>query len=305
MSAQPIDRRLALECDRALSGLDPEREAELVSLLPPGTRLDPRLELAAAAIALSEITIDQAMPADVAARVLANASRASLPPVAVARGGTIPMPGRPSAPPPQSRADQASGASNVVPIDRARRSSWFAWAAAAACLGIAVGSVVISRRPRPEIAVRLGPELALPDAPPAPLPELTLAEKRSRLVAEAKDLVRVPWAPTKDAAGQGETGEVVWSNERQEGYMTFKAVAKNDPKLARYQLWIFDGQRDDRFPVDGGVFDVDPVSGEVIVPIKARLQVDKPTLFAVTVEAPGGVVVSKRERIVVTAKVAG
>jgi hypothetical protein len=169
---------------------------------------------------------------------------------------------------------------------------------------VAAGSIVISRRQPPRIAVLLGPDVPVPDVPAPPV-ELTLAEKRSRLVAEAKDLVRVPWSPTKDAAGQGESGEVVWSNERQEGYMTFKAVAKNDPKLAQYQLWIFDGQRDDRFPVDGGVFDVDATTGEVIVPIKARLRVDKPTLFAVTVEVPGGVVVSKRERIVVAAKVAG
>jgi hypothetical protein len=44
------------------------------------------------------------------------------------------------------------------------------------------------------------------------------------------------------------------------------------------------------------VFDVSS-SGEVIVPITAKLYIHRPTLFAVTVEKPGGVVVSKRERI--------
>jgi hypothetical protein len=48
------------------------------------------------------------------------------------------------------------------------------------------------------------------------------------------------------------------------------------------------------------VFDVTP-GGEVVIPITARVPVQAPTLFAVTVERPGGVVVSKRERIVVTA----
>jgi len=38
------------------------------------------------------------------------------------------------------------------------------------------------------------------------------------------------------------------------------------------------------------------------VPIKAKLPVGEPVLFAVTVEKPGSVVVSKRERIVVVAK---
>ena len=82
--------------------------------------------------------------------------------------------------------------------------------------------------------------------------------------------------------------------------MRFKGLAVNDAKQLQYQLWIFDKHRDQAFPVDGGVFDVSS-TGEVIVPISAKLRVDEPVLFAVTVEAPGGVVVSKRERIVVTA----
>ena len=86
----------------------------------------------------------------------------------------------------------------------------------------------------------------------------------------------------------------------QKGFMRFVGLAVNDPKQLQYQLWIFDKHRDQAFPVDGGVFDITP-SGEVIVPISAKLPVGEPTLFAVTVEKPGGVVVSKRERIVVTA----
>ena len=82
--------------------------------------------------------------------------------------------------------------------------------------------------------------------------------------------------------------------------MRFANLAPNDPKLSQYQLWIFDKQRDEKYPVDGGVFDV-TATGEVIVAISAKLPVGDAVLFAVTVEAPGGVVVSKRERIVVTA----
>lgn len=44
-------------------------------------------------------------------------------------------------------------------------------------------------------------------------------------------------------------------------------------------------------------------SGEVIVPINAKLKITKPTLFAVTIEKPGGVVVSKRDKLILTAKV--
>ncbi len=85
--------------------------------------------------------------------------------------------------------------------------------------------------------------------------------------------------------------------------MRFRGLAALDPKKAQFQLWIFDKSRDDKFPVDGGVFDVDPTTGDVIVPITAKLHVDKPALFAITIEPPGGVVVSKREHIVLTAAV--
>ena len=78
------------------------------------------------------------------------------------------------------------------------------------------------------------------------------------------------------------------------------AVETNDPTQFQYQLWIFDKDRDDKYPVDGGVFDVGP-DGEVVVKISAKLHVNEPVLFAVTVEQPGGVVVSDRSRIAVTA----
>jgi hypothetical protein len=44
--------------------------------------------------------------------------------------------------------------------------------------------------------------------------------------------------------------------------------------------------------------------GEVIIPINAKLKARKPAMFAVTVEKPGGVVVSDRKNIVALAKVA-
>jgi anti-sigma-K factor RskA len=82
--------------------------------------------------------------------------------------------------------------------------------------------------------------------------------------------------------------------------MRFVGLAPNDPTQFQYELWIFDKARDQAFPVDGGVFDVTS-NGEVIVAINPKLHVNDLGMFAVTVEKPGGVVVSKRERIVVTA----
>jgi anti-sigma-K factor RskA len=96
---------------------------------------------------------------------------------------------------------------------------------------------------------------------------------------------------------------VVWSDEKQAGYMRFRGLPANDPTKQTYQLWIFDETQDPKTPIDGGTFDVN-ADGEVIIPINAKLKARKPAMFAVTVEKPGGVVVSDRKNIVALAKVA-
>lgn len=114
--------------------------------------------------------------------------------------------------------------------------------------------------------------------------------------------VRVPWGASQDPAGTGARGEVIWHPPTQRGVMRFTGLLPNDPQLSQYQLWIIDAARDARYPVDGGVFDIGS-GGEVLIPITARLPVAKPSLFAVTLESPGGVVVSSRERLVLAAPV--
>jgi anti-sigma-K factor RskA len=80
--------------------------------------------------------------------------------------------------------------------------------------------------------------------------------------------------------------------------MRFRGLAANDPAVAQYQLWIFDAERNEAYPVDGGVFDVPAKSdGDVVIKIDPRLPVSRATAFAITVEQPGGVVVSSRERL--------
>ena len=133
----------------------------------------------------------------------------------------------------------------------------------------------------------------------------SLAEQRTELLQRAPDVVKFDWTPTVDQAATGATGDVVWSNQQQKGFMRFKGLAKNDPQTNQYQLWIFDAKQDDRYPIDGGVFDISPATGDVIVPIRAAIRVAEPQMFAVTVEKPGGVVVSSRGRIAVTAKPPG
>ena len=132
-----------------------------------------------------------------------------------------------------------------------------------------------------------------------PVPTPDLQTQRQHLLAEASDAVPLPWTATEDPAASSASGDVLWSNDRQKGYMRIQGLEANNPAQVQYQLWIFDGTREN--PVDGGVFDVPPGATEIIVPIDAKLMVDTPQLFAITVEKPGGVVVSKRERIVLVA----
>jgi hypothetical protein len=94
----------------------------------------------------------------------------------------------------------------------------------------------------------------------------------------------------------GAAGQVVWSQSEQRGFMTFAGLRSNEPGKSQYQLWIFDADRPEATPVDGGVFDI-PQDGTAVVPILAKLPVGKPTLFAITEEKPGGVVVSDRSRL--------
>ncbi|MBP3959735.1 anti-sigma factor [Gemmata sp. G18] len=113
-----------------------------------------------------------------------------------------------------------------------------------------------------------------------------LAGKRDRLV---KDAV----AKAEKFAGEkaGATGEVVWSAAKQEGYLEVRGLPPLDPTREQYQLWIVDGGRAKKEPVDGGVFDVQP-DGTILVRVRNPIPVKDAKAFAVTKETVGGVVVS-------------
>jgi anti-sigma-K factor RskA len=134
--------------------------------------------------------------------------------------------------------------------------------------------------------------------PTAPGP--TLAEQRSLLLDSATDVIRVAWAQPDIEAYAQVQGDVVWSNQRQAGFMRLRGLPANRRQVEQYQLWIVDPSRDER-PIDGGVFDVPAGVDEVIVPIDAKLRADNPTVFAITLEQPGGVVVSDGPLLVVAA----
>ena len=129
---------------------------------------------------------------------------------------------------------------------------------------------------------------------------VSLSDQRLAMINGAAKLVRVDWVPGTTPFEDAVTGDVVWDNDTQQGYMRFVNMPVNDPLLEQYQLWIIDPKRDAE-PIDGGVFDITE-SGEVIVAIDAKLKVLEPAAFAITIEQPGGVVVSTQERLPLLAK---
>jgi len=131
---------------------------------------------------------------------------------------------------------------------------------------------------------------------PAALP--SLAEQRELLIAGADDVIQVAWARPATEEYAHVAGDVVWSIQRQAGFMRLSGLPANRSSVEQYQLWIVDPSRDER-PIDGGVFDIPAGVDEVLVPIDAKLRTDNPTVFAITLEQPGGVVVSDGPLLVV------
>ncbi|MEX0670934.1 MAG: anti-sigma factor [Pirellulales bacterium] len=220
---------------------------------------------------------------------------------------------------PQSRhGHDGSFASMLVPaaglVPASRLMQFSGW-----CLALGLGLALLWQLQNPPTDDGLRQRAIGVEPPVAATP----TDRRQLLLAEDPAALSVAWTGGKDAAiaaaaartddagpnsvrsDNARLGDVVWSQSRQQGFMRFRGLAANDPTVEQYQLWIFDADRDEDYPVDGGVFDVaaSDSDGEIVVAIDARLPVGKPTLFAITVERPGGVVVSSRERLPLLAQV--
>ena len=182
----------------------------------------------------------------------------------------------------------------------ASRSRSAGWYAAAACLLLAAfgwlrTSPLISAPPTASMT-NTEPSIAVPPVPTA-VPQ-TPAEERAALLA-LPESVRLELNATKDPAAAGVTADAVWDPITQRGFLRIVGLKPNDPRIEQYQAWIFDAARDKRYPLNAGVFDVNASTGEVIVPIHADLPVSLAKVFAVTLEAPGGVVVPALHHVVI------
>lgn len=107
------------------------------------------------------------------------------------------------------------------------------------------------------------------------------------LTAQA-DVARLKIASLTSLAGNSPEARAiaVWNPDRQEGVL----VVSKLPPLATdkdYQLWVIDPQYP--VPVDGGVFTVDPATGEARLNFKPGKNVKVAQTFAVSLERKGGV----------------
>lgn len=135
-----------------------------------------------------------------------------------------------------------------------------------------------------------------------PVDPATLAANRQKLL-EVPGTLRLAWSPfdlpNAPAEQQGVTGDVVWNEELEQGYLRFVGLEVNDPTREQYQVWVIDDRGMEQ-KVSGGVFNATAL-GEVIVPIDPALDIGRVALFAVTVEEPGGIMVPDLRRRVVVA----
>ena len=284
MNQNMDERLLDLLCDKATGSLTDEEARELAELsASANTDMDAQsLELTAAAIMLAVTEIED-MPRHLEATLLGAAQRHFAGKNASTDGaGRLPV--------------------RTIQLSESKPSrsffDWFGWAvAAAACIAL-VGTVYYNQQRITTLQAQME-ELRRPAPAPA---QLTVAQQRDQLIREARDLARASWTKGTTKESEGVTGEVVWSDDKQMGYMTFRGLPANDPNREAYQLWIFEQANLEAHPKDGGVFNVSE-TGEVIVPIEAKLKVTDPKVFAITVEKPGGVVVSSREKIAALAPV--
>jgi hypothetical protein len=273
---QPDEALVDLLVKQVTEGLSPAEQRELdVMDGAVASAMLRDLERAAAAISLAASAHPAPLPEALKLRLEQQAGAAFASPF-----------GRAGAAPIQPR--------DAAPRARPARSGTAGWWAAAACLLLAIFGW-LRTPPAPVTTPGGAPAVPVAQVPPS------AAEERAALLTRA-DAVKLTLGATKDPSAAGVTGDVVWDPSTQRGFIRFVGLMPNDPAVHQYQIWIFDAERDQRYPVDGGVFDIPANQSEVVVPIRAAVPVRLAKAFAVTVEKPGGVVVSSREHVVALAQ---
>lgn len=260
MNPESAQRIADLLADRSLFGLEDGQQTELLELAPGGYE-DEAAAFDRALAAMQEALVaerEASPPARLEEQLLADASAFFA-----------------------AETEQQAPVHSFATAKQRKATSRHAWLLAAAALLLTAPAwwpIVGGER-----SIALSPE----------------ASYQALLAAAPQDLIQLDWKVLADSSTDPDStrGEIVWSDSEQQGYMRFTGLAANDASAEQYQLWIFDREQDDAHPIDGGVFDIPAGAAEVVIPIDAKIQVSEAWMFAVTVEKPGGVVVSDRSRL--------
>ena len=281
MSEQEKEKMLELLSDKAIFGLSDEELAELAELEKEFPALnDDSFELAAASIGMLNLDTSEPIPAHLRSKIASDAEKYFAAQKA-----------EKTAAEPPAETEEIQKTFTFEPKKSIWR--WLGWAvAAAACVVLAVN--IYTTRSKPSVVYITQPT-------PTPKIELTPTQEREQLLASAQDIVQSTWGDYDEKKPMNVQGDVVWSNSAQKGFIRFRNLPVNDKTKEQYQLWIFDENQ--KHPIDGGVFDAN-AAGEIVIPINAKIKVQKPKMFAVTAEKPGGVVVSPLEKVMAVAKIA-
>jgi hypothetical protein len=254
------DRLLELLADRATQGLSDQESRELDALLAQHPDVDADVMDRAAA------AVDLAFAADTAPMPEAVRKRVA---------AQIPreFPGQDVAPAPIALIGKPGNPGKP-------RSVYLGWLAAAACLALAA----IAWWPRAR--------------------QTTPAASDRQVLLSKPGTLQGAWGEWSDGSVQAEvkgvTGDVIWNEAEQRGYMRFTGLPVADPAKQVYQLWIIDDRGMDQ-RISGAIFDAQG-TGEVLVPITPQIKTRNAAAFAVTIEEPGGTWVSDMKRRVVIAK---
>lgn len=268
---------------KAVHGLDDAEQHQLDEIDPGWANREFRsLEMTAAAITTAGVEIDEPLPEHLYSKIAADAGKYF--------GETQVEEASAPWPPTVGREMFAQKP------ERSSLFGWLGWAvAAAACIAL-IANLWYTRVHPPEQVNKV-----LPSPVESPRP-LTPQEQLAAFETSTPNLVKASWAPGNMKDMKDVSGEVVWSDTKQAGFIRIRGLAVKGAPDYCYQLWIFDKVQDKATPIDGGMFDVN-AEGEMIVPITAKIKPEGPTMFALTLERHGGVVVSKRDKLAAIAKV--
>ena len=281
MNEEQKEIMLDLLCKQAVYGLDEQETKQLERLEVTGVDSE-SIHLTVASLGLVDLNTNEEMPKHLYSKIFAGAQDYF---VAQNRESSA------------AESVIAVPVRDIVPSVATASTPWFGWLgwAAAAAASVALAINIFSPRTATNVATN----------PPTPTPtqekKLGPAELRQQLVNAPGQVMTAQWGKGNVKEIVDVSGDVVWSDEKQAGYMRLKGLPKNDVSKETYQLWIFDETQDPATPIDGGIFDISS-DGEVIIPIDAKLKAKNPSMFAVTIEKPGGVVRSERGKIAALAK---